>query len=252
MAYETELKNLGLSDKEAKVYLTSLELGPETILKIARVAGVNRPTTYVQVESLIKRGLMSSFIKGKKRFFSAEPPERLLGLVEMVKKDFEEKEKSLGKILPELKSIFNISGERPKVRFYEGKEGIKAIQEDILRSKFKSWEVFSASDPGYKLFPPGPKDHRAKMKKKFKEIPLRIIYTSERGQFLPKKEGSILSRFIPLEKFPFLNEITIYGDKVAIASYEKKIMGVIIESKAVADTLRAIFDLSWEASGKYN
>lgn len=249
--YEAELKNLGLSDKEVKVYLASLELGPETILKISRAAGVNRPTTYVQVESLIKKGLMSSFAKGKKRYFSAEPPERLLSLVETVKKDFEEKEKSLEKILPELKNVFNVSGERPRVRFYEGKEGIRAIQEDILKSKFKSWEVFSASDPGYKLFPPHPKDHREKMKEKHRGVPLRIIYTSERGPFLPKKEGSILTHFIPPEKFPFLNEITIYGEKVAIVSYEKRIMGLIIESKAVADTLRAIFDLSWEGAEKY-
>jgi len=250
MAYETELKNLGLSDKEIKVYLASLELGPETMLKISRVAGVNRPTTYVQVESLIKKGLMSSFLKGKKRYFSAEPPERLLGLVEKVKKDFVEKEESFKKILPELKSIFNASGERPKVRFYEEKEGIKAIQEDILKSKFKSIDEFVAIDPAYKLFPPFPKDHRHKIDEKHK-VPTKIIYTSARGPFLQAKEGLKLARFVPLEKFPFANEIVIYGDKVAIASFEKRIMGLIIESKAVADTLRAIFDLSWEASEKY-
>lgn len=252
MPYETELKNLGLSEKETKIYLASLELGPETILKISRIAGVNRPTTYVQVESLMKKGLMSTFLKGKKRYFSAEPPERLLGLVDVARKDFEEKEKSFKNILPELKNVFNVSGERPKVRFYEGKEGIKAIQEDILKSKFESSEEFSAIDPSHKLFPPGPKDHRSKIKKKHKGIPTRVIYTSSKGPILPKKEGSVLTRFIPPEKFPFSNEIVVYGNKVAIASYEKKIIGIIIESKAVADTLRAIFNLSWEASEKYN
>lgn len=250
--YENELKNLGLSDKEAKVYLASLELGPETMLKIARTAGVNRPTTYVQVESLVKKGLMSSFVKGKKRYFSAEPPERLLGLVEVVRKDFEEKEKSFKNILPELQSIFNVAGERPRVRFYEGKEGIKSIQEDILKSNFKTCEEFFAIDPAYKLFPPGKRDHRHKIEKKHKNVPTRVIYTSAKGPFLPSKEGSTLRRFVPPKKFPFENEITIYGDKIAIASNEKKIIGVIIESTAVADTLRAIFDLSWEAAGKYN
>jgi len=51
-----ELQKLGLSDKESKVYLASLELGPAPIAAIAKQASVNRPTTYVIIESLIKKG----------------------------------------------------------------------------------------------------------------------------------------------------------------------------------------------------
>ncbi|PIQ92932.1 MAG: hypothetical protein COV69_00535 [Parcubacteria group bacterium CG11_big_fil_rev_8_21_14_0_20_39_14] len=247
MAYETELKNLGLSEKEAKVYLVSLELGPETMLKISRQAGVNRPTTYVQVESLMKKGLMSSFTKGKKRYFSAEPPERLLGLVEAVRKDFEEKEKSFKTILSELKNIFNVSGERPKVRFYEGREGFQAIIGDVLRSKFKSMEEFTSLEDAYKVFPPHPKDHRHKILAKFKKIPMRVIYTSSQKPVVLQAR----SRFVPKEKFPFSTDITIYGEKVAIFSLRGKLIGTIIESKEIADTLRAIFDLSWDGSEKY-
>jgi sugar-specific transcriptional regulator TrmB len=247
MPYESELKNLGLSDKETKVYLASLELGAETMLKIARIAGVNRPTTYVQVESLIKKGLMSSFVKGKKRYFSAEPPERLLGLVDIARKDFEEKEKSFKNILPELKNVFDVAGERPRVRFYEGREGFQAIIDDVLRSKFKSMEEFTSLEDAYKVFPPHPKDHRHKILAKFKKIPMRVIYASSQKPAILQAK----SRFVPKEKFPFSTDITIYGEKVAIFSLRGKLIGTIIESKEIADTLRAIFDLTWESSEKY-
>lgn len=72
--YEKELQNLGLSEKEAKVYTTSLELGPDTVQNIAKESGINRATTYVQIGTLKEKGLISEFEKGKKTYFVAESP----------------------------------------------------------------------------------------------------------------------------------------------------------------------------------
>lgn len=245
--HEKQLQQLGLSEKEAKVYSASLELGPTSVQKIAKRAQLKRPTTYFAIEGLIRMGLISSFEKGKKRYFSAESPERLISLVAAQKRKAQALEEDLQKILPELNKIFGLSGERPKVRFFEGKEGIKAIQDDVLRSEFKSMEQFVPLDDSYKVFPPRPGDHRQKIKTKFKKIPMRTIYTFSKGAILSPER----TRFIPHEKFPFSTEITIYGDKVAIAALKEKIIGVIIESRIIADTLRSIFNLAWEAAKKY-
>ena len=125
--FESNLKLLGLSDKEAKVYLALLELGATTVIQIAQKAGVNRPTAYVQIETLTGLGLVSSYMKGKKRFFAAEPPERLGELIELKKSEIKDQQDRLQEILPELEMLFTTSGERPIVRFFEGREGIKAI-----------------------------------------------------------------------------------------------------------------------------
>ncbi|MCF7835696.1 MAG: helix-turn-helix domain-containing protein [Candidatus Marinimicrobia bacterium] len=82
----SKLKQLGLSEKEAKVYLASLELGEATVQEIAKQAGVNRPTTYVQIEKLTKMGLMSSVEKEGKKYFNAEEPNQLLKILEKQKK----------------------------------------------------------------------------------------------------------------------------------------------------------------------
>lgn len=216
-----ELKKLGLSDKEAKVYLASLELGPSPIKDIAKQANLNRATTYVIIDSLIEKGLASSFTKGKKKYFSTESPDRLLSLLRVREKETQEQEREFKRVLPELREIYNLSGEKPKVRFFEGKEGIKAIQEDISNTKTKTMEEFFNLDIAYEIFPPGPKDHRRKMKQKLRDIPIRIIYTSRKENILPKKEGLRENRFVSLKKFgkfPFTGEFVIYGDKVAATS----------------------------------
>ena len=71
-----ELTHLGLGEKEALVYLAALELGPAPVQDISHKAKVNRATTYVMIESLSTRGLISTFVKGKKRYYSAESPDR--------------------------------------------------------------------------------------------------------------------------------------------------------------------------------
>jgi sugar-specific transcriptional regulator TrmB len=70
---ETLIK-LGLSEKEAAVYLATLELGEDTALNIAEKSQVNRTTTYVILEKLMKLGLASTVERGKKTVFVAEDP----------------------------------------------------------------------------------------------------------------------------------------------------------------------------------
>ncbi|HBR80028.1 TPA: transcriptional regulator, partial [Candidatus Uhrbacteria bacterium] len=69
-----ELINVGFSDKEAAVYLAALQLGLSSIQDIAKKSGVNRATTYLLVDVLIKKGLMGVFVKDGRKFFAAESP----------------------------------------------------------------------------------------------------------------------------------------------------------------------------------
>src|SRR3990172_6643061 len=129
-----ELEKIGLSEKEARVYLASLELGPSTAQTIAAKATVNRPTTYIMIESLIKRGLMSSFEKGKKRFFVAAPPHQLMYIINQQKHEILRKENIVSSILSALSSISESHDNKPSVIMYEGIDGIRAVQEDIVNT----------------------------------------------------------------------------------------------------------------------
>ena len=248
--YEHYLKNLDLSEKEAVVYLASLELGLSTVQEIAGKSQISRSTTYEVIASLIKKGLMCALNKGKKKYFSAEGPERLLTLIDIKEKELEKRKEELKAILPELNELARLSRERPKIKFYEGKQGIRRIQEDLLRTKnLGSTEEFVPLDDAYQLFPAHPRDYRHGMGKKIK-VPGRMIYTSQKGKILPQKKGPVEILFIPIEKFPYHTEIAIYAGKVALVSFGRKLTGMVLESEDVANTLRSMFNLIWEALKK--
>lgn len=244
---EIKLRELGLADKEAKVYLASLELGSDTAQNIAKKSGVNRATVHVIItEKLIKKGLMSLFKKDKKTFYQVESPEQLLRLLREQEENLKRKEEEFKKYLPELETLYNIAEEKPKVRFFEGKEGLMGIRKDILRSKFDSMAEFVPLDESYEIFPPTSQDYRHQIPK----IPKKIIYSSKSNRLLPQEDFAE-SRVIPYEKFSFNSEMVIYGNKIAMVSLSGKLIGVIVESNGIADSLRSIFNLAWEAAEKY-
>ncbi|MCX6745637.1 MAG: hypothetical protein NTX00_01300 [Candidatus Parcubacteria bacterium] len=137
-----ELKKLGLSDKESKLYLTSLQRGPETAPTLAKLSDIVRPTAYVIIDALVKKGLMSSTAKGKKTYYAAEAPEHLLSLVRLQKREIEETERELTKLIPQLEALANIKGAKPKVRVFEGKEGLNSIREILFKIKTKGIDVY--------------------------------------------------------------------------------------------------------------
>lgn len=245
--YEKELENLGLSEKEARVYVASLELGPETAQNIARKAGINRPTTYLQIESLKEKGLMSEFQRGKKAFYSAESPGRLLSLLNILEKNLEFKQAEAKRILPILNDIFAGAGERPKVRFFEGLVGAKAMQEDFLSVKNKTIESFTNLD---KLFETFPKYEDNYTKRRLANgIEALIIYTRKTGPVAGATDPAKLrkAKFVSSDKLPMTADITIFDDKVALITYKAKPVGVFIEDKDIADAMRAIFYLIWNS-----
>ncbi|OGN13086.1 MAG: hypothetical protein A3J47_01175 [Candidatus Yanofskybacteria bacterium RIFCSPHIGHO2_02_FULL_43_22] len=240
-----KLKNLGLSENEAKVYMAMLELGPSVVVEISRKSQINRPTTYVQIESLKKKGLVSTQTKGKKQIFIAESPDKLELLIDDELKTVEGKKSELNNFLPELLGLFNSSGERPHVKFFEGKEGILALQREFLKTDDAPIYGITSLDNILEVFPEF--ENTYTKKRVNKKIHSRTIYTSRKGPILKESDESSLreSKFIEPDKLPLGVDITIFKDKVAIVALRGKISGTLIEHKEIADSFRAIFELVW-------
>lgn len=251
MALEIELKNLGFSDKEAKVYLALLELGESPVQQISDKAKVNRATTYVVLEALQKRGLVTTVEKDKKVIFAAESPRALTRLFRAQEEELKTKHEEFKKVFPELEALFNLSSEKPTVRFFEGQEGVRAIYDDMIESGEKVVrDIYSLeySEQVKALFPKQEYDDFLKKRKEL-GITIRSIYTSETGPY----EGFQLKgerRFVPKEKFPFSADILIYADRVTLTTLKGKLISVIVQSQDIADTMRLVFELAWLGADK--
>ena len=242
-----QLRELGLSENEAKVYLAMLELGSATMLEISAKADINRPTAYVHVEALKKMGLVSSQTRGRKQLFIAESPDQLEFVIERERKQIEQKKNELKEILPELNSLFNLAGEKPQVRFFEGKEGLIKMQDELLKSVNKEVLSFSSADSLLKIFPDHPKSYSPRRVQK--GIKSKLIYTSSRGPILKRNDEKMLreAKHISSDKFPFKSDITIYDDNIGIDALEGKPIGILITHKELANSFRALFNLVWNS-----
>src|SRR3989338_3230784 len=147
------LEYIGFSEKEVLVYLALLELGKGTVTQISRKAGINRPTGYHVLASLEVKELVKVSGKEPKQEYIAESPDQIEKLLsKKIEKD-QSCIKEAKKIIPELKSMHNVAN-RPKILFYEGKEGLEKVYEDTLTSHepiraYASVENMHEGLPGY-------------------------------------------------------------------------------------------------------
>lgn len=246
--FETSLQNLGLTEKEAKVYLASLELGPETAQNIAKKSIINRATTYVQIDSLKKKGLMSEFEKGKKTFYVAESPNRISSLLAVFEKDLELKKAEVSSILPGLLDMFAGMGERPKVRFFEGMEGVRGVLDDIIRIRPDTINILSDLDGVEKLYLKDQKMFDEYTEKRIKAgIKSKFLYTCKNGPVLQHEPGKLRqAKYFQHLKMPIKADINIYKNKVVLMSYRDNPIGVAIENQDIADTFKAMLEAFWQ------
>jgi sugar-specific transcriptional regulator TrmB len=238
----SELEQLGLNEKEAKVYLALLELGESNIQGLSAKSGVKRTTVYDILESLKEKRLISEITKNKKIVLVAEDPRKIESILD-------EKRDTLKRVLPELLSIANVLDNKPKIKFYEGINGIKEVYRDTLNypdQELLAWvsqEAIHSFDNDQKFL------NYYLEKRKDKKIWVRALApdSEDMQNYKGLDEKSLRrSKLVSEEEFPFEVEINLYGrNKIGIMSFGEK-MGLIIESEKLSKTLRSIFELNWK------
>lgn len=250
---ENLIKGLGLEENEAKVYQALLELGSSTVSQITKKAGITRTFGYQILDKLSIYGLVNRVSgEGTKIRFVAEHPRRLVQFIQNRKNQWERRLKEAENRLPDLVSLYKIA-DKPVVKYQEGIEGLKSIFVQTLESKE---EILSILDiEGWnisELCQFGKEYNRERSVRKVKERIL-MLDTPQGREWMKNYRGSFKYthyRWIKPEQLPgikeFGGEINIYENKVVMALLKKpNMMGVMIESSALANILRGLFELAW-------
>ncbi len=239
-----DLQKLGLTSEEAKVYIACLEIGGGHVSTIAKKAGVHRVSCYHTIENLLKKRILSQYDKNGVKCFAPEPPEQVLKITE-------EKVNIAKGLIPQLLSLTNTFGFKPKIRFYEGKSGVERVFNESLEAK---GEILRFSNLGEVLdfFPDFFKSTiKEKLKRKIKTrflSPKTIEDSKVLQKYLPEKydENLIEVLLVNKEQFLFENEILIFNNSVGIVSLNKdELLGLIVESATFTKSMKAVFDLAW-------
>jgi len=238
------LKKLNFSDKQAKIYLELLKLGPSSVRILAKNTEINRGTVYESLKDLQDKGLVNYYKKTTKQYFVAEDPEKLQDLVESQTEELEDVSKKLDSFIPELKSLYDKGGERPVARYFE-KQVITKILEEVLeiaeRSQEKEYRIYSAEGIRNEIYKNFETFSDVRISKGIK---VKVISIGEGGELRGLDERKFLK--IQNQKPTY---ILIYPGRTAYISYnaKKELVGVVIENGGIYETQKQIFDSLWDS-----
>lgn len=237
---EKYLQEIGLNEKEAAIYLALLQVDNDSVVDISKKTKINRSTVYFVLEGLEKKGLVSEVQINKKVHYAAEPPERLETYVERQKVILDEHAARLKDIVPQIKSVQREKGERPLVKYFEGRDGaISAYTEfyDFEKGQEKDGYFALSVDLLFAVF------NEAEIKKfreirKGKDVSSVSVYNSKKGEYsFEKSKGAAR---LDETSYPITSDIAVIDDRVVISTLGNRVSSMLIKSKDVADTIKTL------------
>jgi len=244
------IKNLidfGLSEKEAKIYLALLELEIAPVQEVAKIAGINRSSAYVVLESLKKKGLASTSNEKKIQEYVATSPEALLQTADHLVKKQELIKGGISNIVPDLKAIYKGTKQKPKVRVFEGREGLINAMSLALNNKEKVIRAFSSGENILKILP----DFITAWAHKRVDLDILLhgIYVDNQAsrdliQTLPKKVKIV---YVSKKDHPSPVDMLIFDNTIGYLIVDKgEITTIVFENKEMSMAMKGIFDLAWK------
>lgn len=243
------LLQLGFTEPEAAIYLASLALGSQPASVIAKKAKLKRGQTYNVLSQLKDRGIMQEFIKDGVRHFVSCSPDTLLSILSSREMEVAAQKQKLLMLLPDLEKIRNPLIVQPKVRFYQGVDGLKEVYNDTIRVPDQT--IYALCDFEH-LFP---KEQSSELHDWVWEYTNRraargvwlwgIINKSKESDLAYKWRKKQKRKMKMLTNVYLPVELIVYGDKTALISTKHDMVGVIIEDRPIAEMFRNFHQAMW-------
>jgi sugar-specific transcriptional regulator TrmB len=240
MSSAITLIRFGLSKEASILYLALLELPPVHVAQLSKKTNLHPTRVQKGLNELIERGCVSLLLQGKRRLYLAEHPEHLGALAEQASDE-------LKQILPDLSERFTRRSPKPVIRFYQGKQGLRSVYEDLLRTLKKGDVFFRYESPeDYKkqdIYLPKAYFDRICKKREVQ----KFVITNEATAKRKSKQLERAMRVIPASFAPFQYNLTqiIYADKVAFLDFVTE-TAWIIENERFALFQRQLFRILFE------
>lgn len=228
------LNQLGFISGEIEVYKALLRLGPCKVSKINQDTGLHRTHIYDLLEKLREKGLVSVFIKSGKKHFSAANPEKILDYLK-------EKEEKVQQIIPQFQELMTVSKEETKIELFKGKEGLKTVLQDILKTG-KDYLAFGEEGKFQKILP-------IEIERLMKQLEKRKIHEKVlvredlRGKVAKSKNTEF--RYLPKEYSSPVTTV-VYGNKVANFIWTLPFYAVVAQNSELADSFKSQFNALWK------
>lgn len=246
MSLEGKLAKIGITGTLFKLYAAAIELGEAPIADVAARAGLVRTTAYDALSRLEHEGLVVLETRNGKRIVVAEDPGVLL-------ERLEGRRQMLGELMPELRSMYNLLKGKPRMRYYEGVEGIRTALWDTLTVTDEPKVLRGILSMDELSEVPGLAEmNRFIAARSAKGVRLRVVRSRQKDiePIWPTSEEELRElRFAPESMILAMTTI-IYDHRVCLISSRRENYGLIIESEEFASMQRQLFDTLWSLSAE--
>lgn len=244
LVMETLLTQLGLSEKEAKVYAYLVAETTDGAAQIAKAVRESRTNTYMILERLIEEHLVEVDDSGAVRRFRAAEPSRFRQRLISSQQQLRQQQAALEVALPELTAQYNLGQHRPGVVYLQGIGGFRTLLEDC--AKTEGTIDLIASDNALSNTPAWELLQKGIAKRKARGVLTRGLFHAPEPKWGEIKKFE--NRGYEVKRWragPLPGEIVIYSNKVAFTVYQPELVVTILTNEAITETFRAIFEDLW-------
>ena len=236
------LVNIGLSEHEAAVYIAALAVGLGTVQNISDAANVKRTTVYSVVEALCKQGLMRIEIKGFKKYYVAEPPDRLETIVD-------QRRELLKSALPQLSGLYNLRSYQGVIKYYQGQDAIRSAYESLLGDLKHGDFYYCLSEVGRWYEQDSEFFESVRIRRSRKGLTIKVLvnntesaheYTKRQNMY--KQQTKILPG-----KLELTSTITFTPDKILFHQIIPPVSAVLLENRSIIQVHKEIFEIMWNS-----
>jgi sugar-specific transcriptional regulator TrmB len=239
-----------LNEKEQRVIACLYQTYPCNVSRLSKEVAINRTSLYPILDKLVQKGLVSVHDHDGVSLYTPIDPRAFKEWLERRKQAIESQTNALASWIDETVSRDKAPSLVSKLRYYEGFNGLRNLYADTWRDNPEKMiyaitdvkaAVETAKDYFHDEYMPARVAHGVFVKDIMTESPEAEHEVDVTDQHL---------REARLAKGLFENlgiEINIYGNKLAIAAYDKeKPTGVIIENEKIAAAMKNIFEYLWD------
>jgi len=241
-----KLAAVGLDEKEQRFYLAALELGGAPVTMVATRAGVTRTNGYDLLARLERRGLLIQIHgeEGIRQVIPADP--------NVLIREWEQTRVMLDELVPELRSMFNSTPRKPRIRFHEGEDGIRHALQATLECQSK--HLYGILSMHELLEVPGPAWMDSYIAERISRgIQLDVVrsYSRETEPIWPAAHNDLRQLRLAPSELDLGMTAYICDDTVIYISSKNENYALTIESRELASLQKSLFQSLWRLSKKH-
>lgn len=240
--YFKTLKMIGMTSREADLYLASLFLGPASIIELSNKVKLSRQMIYIIIPSMLEKGFLKKVTIGKKIKYEAVDPD-------LLKIRADEIHQKVNRLVPELKTKQVVNKAIPLISIYDSPKGMREWYKKFMDEAKKDEKIliWSAGKSWYKM--------DAKFYQKYldfkdkKEILDYVIGPDKKeSRMLYQKIKSKNRKYRYFKKWWAANsEIWIWRNQICYLTLREKATNlIVVESEELAKIERFNFWKVWK------